>query len=316
MKQARFPFALLFLLAGTSCADDFAPYSRLDRLRVLAIQSEPAMPMPGTVASLSALTFAPNGEIPAMRWSWCPVQAKASESYACPLDEAGAVQVFAQALDATAAGVLPSFDLGTNASALFANPFSTDALFALCTYGIDSPLLSRSIDCDDGYPVTVVLDVATASDSLRAGFVLRLPVGSVPEINNNPAIAGLSLGEAPLGDPLTSVRLSADQAASLTIQVTAAVAEVRSIPPAEGGPGTRLERLTASWFASSGEIEHARTSFIDGTASLEEMSQNRFTAPAIEDWPADGVTDFAVVLRDDRGGSAWITRKVILERVP
>lgn len=307
---------LLVFLALVGCADDFAPYSRLDKLRVLAIRSQPAMPMPGTVAALSALTFAPAGEIPAVHWSWCPVQAAASESYVCPLDQAAAAQAFAPALDATTGGVLPSLDLGTDANALFTNPFSAQALSVLCTGGLDSPWLSSAFDCDDGYPVTIVLDVATTSDFLRAGFVLRLPVGSTPEINNNPSIAGLSLEDAPLSEPLTSLRLAPDQQTALSIQVTPAVAEVRSIPPAEGAPGTRLERLTASWFASTGEIEHPRTSFIDGTASLDEMSRNRFTAPAADAWPSDGLTDFAVVLRDDRGGSAWITRKVILEQAP
>ena len=304
------------LLALSGCSDDFAPYSYLDRLRILAIQAEPATPLPGQATTLSALTFAPAGEVPALRWAWCPVAAKAGDAYGCPLDQASAAQLFAAALDPSASAGLPSFDLGGGATATFTNPFSTAALAGLCAAGLQSPLFAREFDCDDGYPVTVVLDAGTASASLRAGFVLRLPTGDAPSLNRNPYPIGLQLAGVPLTDALTRVQVSAGSTIDLRVDVPPDAAEPRAIPPSEGPPGQRLERLTTSWFAGSGEIDKARTVFIDGVASLAEMSSNRYTVPEVEDWPAGGLVEFAAVLRDDRGGEGWLVRQVMLEVSP
>lgn len=304
----------LALLAVTGCSDDFAPYSSLDQLRILAMAAEPATPAAGETATISALTYAPLGEIPALHWTWCPVPAAASDNYACPLDQTAAEQLFAPHLDAGAG--LPGLDLGYAPTAALTNPFSTQALANLCAAGLASPAFARGFDCDGGYPITVVLDASTASARLRAGFVLRLPASLPAETNHNPFPAGLQLAGVPLTEPLTVVRLVPDEAVDLRAEIPAGVAELRSIPPSEGDPGQRPERLTTSWFASAGTIDKARTSFIDGVATLEEMSSNRFTAPKVQSWPSDGLVTLAVVLRDDRGGAGWLVRQVVLEQAP
>jgi hypothetical protein len=304
------------LLALSGCSDDFAPYSDLDRLRILAVKADPATPLAGQAATLSALTFAPVGETIALHWTWCPVAANASDAYACPIDQATASQLFGAFLDSSIGADLPSLDLGSGAYASLANPFSTAGLAALCASGLQSPAFARGFDCEGGYPVTVVLDAATSSDTLRAGFVLRLPAGDVAEINHNPSPTGLRLGGVSLLDAPTLVRLAPGATVDLGLDVPAATPELRAIPPSEGPAGQRLERLTTSWFSSSGKIDKARTSFIDGVATLAEMSSNRFTAPAAEEWPAAGLVEFAVVVRDDRGGEGWLVRQVLLEMAP
>ena len=189
---------------ASGCGDDFAPYSQLDRLRVLAIQAEPATPLPGETALLSALTFAPGGEPVAHHWSWCPAPAPAGKSYACPVDQATAAQVFAPYLD-PALG-LPSLDLGSAASASFANPFSAAGLAALCATGVASAAYAQGFDCEGGFPVTVVLDASTSAATLRAGFVLRLPVGTPPETNRNPLPTAITLAGQALAEPPLSIR--------------------------------------------------------------------------------------------------------------
>jgi hypothetical protein len=304
------------LLALVGCSNDFAPYSQLDRLRILAIAAEPAMPLPGRTATLSALTFVPAGESAAYHWTWCPANAPASGDYVCPLTQAQAEQAFAVALDPGGNGHLPALDLGTAATATFTNPFSPAALAGLCAAGLDSPVYAQSFDCEGGFPVTVVLDVATASASLRAGFVVRLPVGDAPELNQNPVPTGLQLAQVPLLDPPAPTTVSPGETIDLHVDIPAAAVETRSIPPSEGPPGQRLERLTASWFADSGKIDKARTAFIDGETTLAETASNRWTAPARTEWPPSGTLELAVVLRDDRGGVGWLVRQAILEQRP
>jgi hypothetical protein len=298
-----------------ACSDPFAPYSELDRLRVLAIASEPATPLPGQSAALSALTFAPGNQAIAYHWSWCPAAAPASQQYACPVDDVTAAQLFLPFVD-PAVGALPPLALGEVPSPRWTNPFSPSALAGLCAAGLAAPTYAQSFDCDGGFPVTIVLDVATPSASLRAGFVLHLPVGDAPELNANPLPDGLALAGVPLGEPPVTIALKPEQTVDLDAVIPPSAIELRSIPASEGPPGQRLERLTASWFADAGKLDKARTSFIDGEAPLAQTSHNRWTAPKAADWPPDGVAEFAVVLRDDRGGAGWLVRHVVLEQAP
>jgi hypothetical protein len=308
---------LLVISAGlVGCSNDFAPYSELDRLRVLAIQAEPAMPLPGEVAALSALTFAPAGQSVTYHWTWCPAAAPAGNNYACPLDQAEAKQAFAAALDPNVVAELPSLDLGSSETASFVNPFALSSLAGLCATGLASTIYAQSFDCEGGFPVTLVLDVTTAAATLRAGFVLPLPFGDTPELNHNPYPTGMELGRTPLVDPPVAIMVARGQTIDLHIDIPADAVEIRSIPPSEGPPGQRLERLTASWFANSGKIDKARTSFIDGETSLDQTASNRWTAPQGTDWPASGLIEFAVVLRDDRGGAGWLVRQAVLGQGP
>ena len=308
--------ALACALVLTACSSDFAPYSELDRLRILAVQSDPATPMPGETTVLSALAFAPTGESPSYHWSWCPVPAQASQSYACPLDQVAANQVFSAVVDPSGGRVVPSLDLGTSPTASLSNPFPVAALAALCAVGLESQGFAHALDCEGGYPIMVTVDVSTASSSLRAGFVIRLPSESPPTLNQNPHPAGLSLAGIELDDPPATIVVSPSQTIDLRAQIPADASELRPIPAAEGPPGQRLERLTASWFADRGRVDTDRTVFIDGVSPLDQTSRNRWTAPDTQSWPADNRVQFMLVLRDDRGGVGWLVRQVLLERGP
>ena len=303
-------------LVLAACSSDFAPYSELDRLRILAVQSDPATPMPGETAVLSALAFEPSGESPSYHWSWCPVTAQASQNYTCPLDQVSANQVFSAIVDPSAGGVVPSLERGTSSTASLTNPFAVAALSALCATGLESQDFAHAFDCEGGYPIMVTVDVSTASSSLRAGFVIRLPSESPPTINQNPNPAGMSLAGIELDDQPATIVVSPSQTIDWRAQIPADASELRPIPAAEGPPGQRLERLTASWFADRGRVDSDRTVFIDGVSPLDQTSRNRWTAPDAQSWPADNRVQFMLVLRDDRGGVGWLVRQVLLERGP
>jgi hypothetical protein len=313
-------FVWLGLLAAAAscaaCSNDFAPYSRLDRLRILAIASDPATPAPGQPATLTALTYAPGGMPIALRWSWCPVSAPASSAYACPIDEATATHVFGPLLDPSAAMGLPGFDLGAATDASFTNPFSPTALAGLCASGLATQTYASDFDCQGGYPVTIALDASAGTESLRAGFVLRLPTGALDEVNQNPSPTGIALADTALPNAPTSIVVAPGKSLPLRADIPTEAAEPRAIPSFEGAPGVRLERLTTSWFATAGTLDKDRTSFIDGDTTLTEMGQNRWTAPAADAWPPDGALQIAVVVRDDRGGMGWLVRTVTLVQGP
>jgi hypothetical protein len=162
----------------------------------------------------------------------------------------------------------------------------------------------------------MVLDVTAGTQSLRAGFTVYLPTNSNPEPNMNPKIAEFSLGGLPLmPEEITTLTVLPGASLVASVSLPEDVAESRPIPQSEAGSGSRLERLTLSWFASAGRMEKDRTVFIDGVSSPGESTRNTWTAPEMGVWPP-GPVFFYVVIRDDRGGVGWISHRVQLESQP
>jgi len=303
-KAKALPFLLALLSA---CSSDFAPYSKLDRLRVLGVRAEPPTPGQGEACTLSALTFAPAGDAIAYHWSFCPVLAHAKDEYNCPIDEATAQRIF---------GTSPPFDLGNAETASFTNPFAWDLLGAFCAAGIDGAGVAQAIDCRPGFPVTIVLDVATSSDALRAAFTVNLPSSSPPELNANPTVLGLFLGGQSLSETPDPLSLPAGKAVELSAQLAPDSVEMRPIPPTEPGTGLRREGLRLSWFADAGSLDETRTVYLDGETTLEQATTNHWTPPDAANWPAQGLVHLDVVVRDDRGGVGWLSRQVQLAVAP
>lgn len=295
------------LLLLTACSNDFPAYSKLDRLRVLAVSADPPNPSTGQACRIEALTFAPDDQPIRFQWSLCPVLVEAKSGYTCPLTEASSRDIF---------GVSSPLSLGATETTSFINPFAADALAALCASGIDADGFADNVSCDQGYPVSVLLDVATDADSLRAAFTVFLPALPDAERNANPALLGLVLAGQALPDAPLSLSLPEGEAVDLSAQLSSDAIEMRPIPPAEGAAGQRPERLTLSWFADAGSMDQDRTVFIDGETSIETATRNRWTPPKQNEVPPGGLIHFAIVVRDDRGGVGWLTRQLRLEVAP
>jgi hypothetical protein len=296
----RSSLLLLPLLLG--CSDGFERYSKLSSLRVLGMRSDPAMPRAGASASLQALVYASPGQDITYHWTLCPVAAKAKDAYACPLAPEAAATVFGPGL--------PAFDLGGASEAFLSHSLAPEALASLCARGIAAPGYADSVDCDLGFPMTVVLDVSSGGQSLRAAFSVYLPTSedSLAD-NHNPGLVDMTVNGVPLGAVLGPV-----PGAELAIATTVAGDAVESRPPFpfESGTNWRPERLTFSWFADAGSWNKDRTAFIDGETALADAAANRWTAPDV--LPA--ALTCAVVVRDDRGGVGWLVRKPSLGGQP
>jgi hypothetical protein len=295
---------LAILVSLLGCSNDFARYSNLSTPRVLAIQSEPAMPRANLPATFQALTFVPEGGSASYHWSYCPVTAKAADRYACPISLTAASAVFGPSL--------PDYDLGTAPETSFTHGFDPAALTSLCKSGIATPEYAGAVDCDLGFPITVVLDLTTGPDTLRAGFQVYLPVDDQTAPNTNPALEDMLADAAPLTtEPFPA---TPEKPLVLSVLPAADAVELRPIPAFEGTPGIRAERLTFSWFSNSGSWDKDRTSFLAGDTTLAAATTNTWTAPKADGF--DKPTSFYVVARDDRGGVSWIGREVRLEPRP
>ena len=312
------------LAASSGCRPDFAPYNRVQSLRVLGMKSEPAAPITGDTGTLSALVFTPTDD-PSLTyaWSWCPVPGAANDGYPCLVDEA--------TLDTIADGIPtprpPPYDLGTDPTAMLANAIDPTFLGLVCAGML--PGIPVKPDCTYGFPFQVKLTVKTDTDQVDAVETMRwrfaapatptTPAIPATPINANPIIDALEATIAgnpvPIADPPVAT-LPRTVATPLHADMSEANAEMYDGPvDANGNPTTLVERLFLTWFVETGDTNDSRTSFISGSTAFPDMLVNSWTPAAVKDYPA-GTARLFVVAHDSRGGVGWQQGTVNLEDAP
>jgi hypothetical protein len=300
-------WAALAGLLCVACSDDFVPYNRLTKLRVLAIASEPPGPATGETATLTPLVYTPEGDPPvSFTWSWCPAPGPATLGYPCLVTEAELGQGGVAA---------PAFDLGTGPTATFQNTVDPAILQRLCA-GIagsgDKP------DCSNGFPVQIRLRVATASDQLTAVVSLNLRFDPATPANRNPRLQGLAAvldaAPRPIGD---DPQLVLPRRVDTPIRADVPEEDAESYRPAAAAAGAApvRERVTLSWFVESGDPDDGRTGFIENVTTFESAVTNKWRPGSDKDYPPD-TARIIVVVRDDRGGVAWRGGAVRLGAAP
>jgi hypothetical protein len=319
----------LALTAGTAggCGSDFAPFNRVTGLRVLAIQSEPAAPLSGETATFNALVATPSAQ-PAppltYKWSWCPVAGAAGEGYRCPFEKEK-IDAF---LVANGQPALPSFDLGTDATATFAYDIPPEALAAVCSGKLVLPgqPVSFPLDCSAGFPIQIMLTVSSDTDALTAVQTVKLRFDPATPANTNPRIDGLSaiLGPANMLMPMPIVASAADGplvtlprqvATRVQVDMDQSVAEVYVGKDDDGNPATLTERLFLTWFIETGDTNDMRTSFYSGSTNFADLLKNDWTPGPIKNYPS-GTARMFVVAHDNRGGVSWRAGTVNLGPAP
>ena len=296
-----------------ACRPDFAPFNRLEALRVLAVQAEPATPLADETATLSALVYTPTPD-PTLsyHWSWCPVGGSSSDGYKCPFKE----EDLNGYLSIAQLPPLPPYDLGTGETAAFTNSIDVKVFMAICG-GLFTPGLH--IDCSGGFPLQITLTVSTATDSVTAVQNMKLRFDPAMSANTNPTIDGLSALMANVRVPLTElaeVTLPRDVATPIFAIASEAVAETYLGLDDNGAPATLTERLFMTWFVESGDADNPRTSFIDnGTTTFAALLENTWIPAKTKDYPLPTARLY-VVLHDNRGGVSWRSGTVNLEPTP
>jgi hypothetical protein len=310
------------LAAG--CGQDFAPFNELDKLRVLAVRAEPPELAPGDIAAIDALVFEPDGDEVAYAWTWCPFSLGAAAGYECAVTE----QDLAAAIEEAAPGAgafVPSFDLGHESTAAFANLLPDGALDGLCdaVAAGSAPAFVDLPECGDRLVVTLRLDVSAGGETVTAVKELPLLFEASAERNENPAIGAVLAAPAASGaDPLLlgiplerspSTALRAQTAYDLGVGVDDAASQ-RFTPEATDDvpdPAPRRETLFMTWFVTGGETDSTRTGFIDGDVDMHDLAHNGWTTPTLDD--SGGEARIILVLQDERGGVDWTGRTVALE---
>ncbi len=282
-----------------ACSEDFAPYNRLTEPRLLAIASDPPAPATGETTTFSAVLYLPDGvAVDSYEWSWCPFAGGASDGYPCLVTEQELEDYGGGAID------VPSFDLGSEATATFENTIPAPLLDVICAGTEEQPAV---VDCFNGFPAQVKLVMRAGDTEITAIRRLRLRFDESQEANALPVIEGLDAvlasGQYDLDDA-ASVILPRGLGTVIHAHVPADSAEEFTDRDDNGEPITALERLTLSWFVESGDTDHERTSFIDGIVTWDDAVENKWEPALPEDYAGD-TARIVVVIRDNRDGVAY-----------
>jgi hypothetical protein len=179
----------------------------------------------------------------------------------------------------------------------------------------DFALLQAALEEDEfrglgGIPVVIEL-VLRASDgeevhaAKRIFYSQRIPERRVP--NTNPFIGELRARGSPFAaDPPLVV--GPGETLELEPVETPGVRETYVTPTIDGGERTFTENLRYSWLATRGEFSDEMTGGAIDFFGNKPVLKTKWTAP-----DERGEVSFWLVQRDERGGTSWITRRILVQ---
>lgn len=274
---------VLFGLGGCQSFSD-PPVSFVTGLRVLGIRADPPQVAPGASTTVAALVVDTSGGTPAASWSDCllPPLPGQTVNTGCVGGSAGAD--LQPDLQPVGGGLTIPFVMPQVTAASLGAPDATGGVYLPLVAAIDeSPQ-------------------AASSRSLTAVYRLRL--ADAAPANTNPTIADvLSVGTGGVMSPLdatapTPVRTGE----ALSLAVTFAPDSAQTYTAADGT--TTTERLTTSWFCTAGDLTFEKTSATQPVTVLH-LDQR---LP-----PAGAQIDLYAVARDERGGTDFAHRTLLLQ---
>lgn len=348
--QPRLLFAGVLLLAASGCRPEIEGRpSLVEGERILAVRSTPAEAKPNTSVSYEALFVSPDGTLSgeSLAWALCnerkPLTQSGTISNSCLVDEADVLQALGEGGAVTA--MLPRTVCETFGPTPRTpkpgepkfRPVDPDT-----TGGYYQPVrvlarAERALFADGMTRLACGLGGATQPQTAEFNRRYRP--------NENPRLDSLRLvrddgseallddaagGEPPRVSREERVRLRADWSACPTTPSCGdgVCSSGETDCPgdctgdAHGCTGSELyvnfdtseralqerrESIRVSWFANAGRFEFERTGQ-PASEDPETSSENRWTAPA-----DSGEVLFWVVMRDDRGGVAWTSYRVLVD---
>jgi len=136
-------------------------------------------------------------------------------------------------------------------------------------------------------------------NEIEVGFK-RLVVSEAKTPNNNPRISGFTVDGLAVPDVVPTIELSPDQQYDFGVELDEVLGlEEYLFVNSRGEVEERVEEPYVAWFATSGEVTEPVT--------LYPFLEMTWTAP-----PEPGPGRLYAVVRDRRGGMAWLTRDYLV----
>lgn len=281
---------LLVWLAG--CADfelDLTEEWKLDRLRLLAIQADPAEPRPGETVRLTSLAHVPPGAEASSVWFACLRGARRG----CVQDEE---LLGTDPRELTDEGLARWLEALEEEGLIGYEPGAPPEWF------VPWNALANTPDERLTEGISAILQVALATEDELELVVRRIPVSFATTPNLNPAVGKITADGEALVEPLLVVK------PGHKVVWTAAVEggpETYEYITAEGWLELRTEKLEWRWYTDIGRLDGGGPLDLPGEEPQKDIGTARWTAPRK---PGEGFVH-AVVL-DGRGGMGWASVRV------
>jgi hypothetical protein len=280
------------------CPGDLEKQSEILKLRVLAVQAEPAelivdpaQPPPRT--TLTALAVEPSGAPIAMEYALCAVQGAVPPpdvdcpgTQGIPLPPAGPTSAVLDLGDPRAIAL--ALQLAQDGGVADGGAPPPEGIPVLVGFRASAPAHTLP---DGGPPGADGGDV-----QLFRGLTTVTARGPGAPANRNPAIAKLLMGTA-------DIEIAADGSTTAAASTTQRLTPLPAADAKERADGG-LEALGYSFFATAGSISSLRSTDTTATGQPADTSV---------DWATPASAQQArlwVVVRDGRGGVGWIARSV------
>jgi len=276
-------FVLGLSLGAFACSDDFDPPSRVSELRLLAVQADQPFALPGQEVRLTALAFDP--EQRPLTWAWGPcLEPSSTVALDC-----------LRSLSFDALTIAP--DRPTH---VFTAP-ETEASYV----GVAVVACPGRIARGDTFGVPLACLDAQGDPLPLSEFELglkRIPLRATA-LNENPVIEEVLWDGAPW--PADEIKLDACERTNEgacaswvehTVEVRAPGAAETSVDRDEQ-PVT--EQAVVQLYATGGEFEDDVRVADDATTTWQARRED-----------AGGLVTFWFVVRDDRGGVSWVSRRL------
>ena len=332
------PLVALAWLPGGGCGGDLPIGSRVDKIRLLALRAEPPEIAPGATTLVSALVARPPAAQGAVSLLWLACKSSRTDgtAFGCLLAPGQRPEALPRCLDDPAAPLChlgEALEVPYRAPAIDLGPSGVDE--RIVTLVAAEETAGGALACalgaagNGGAPPDPDRCVI-AFKRLTLSAAGRTPRPDCPGgvLNHNPLLDGVTLGGQPFPGPLAPRLLAPgaqrDQAALPLIATRADGAdELRCCAATDSEAACpakrhgRREVLLVSWFASAGSLKEANTSLqradCDDPCQRQPLELTTATTwlPPTADEAAKQAPDRRIriwaVVRDDRGGAAWLT---------
>jgi hypothetical protein len=262
----------------------------IDRVRVLAVQAEPPEAVPGATIAFSALVTQPVDDPYNVIWFTCPPTDDGGIGFGCELPDTSSI-------DASDPEALA--DLGLIGFEPFLSPTYTIPIDALDGVAEED----RAEGLYQLVQVTAFppeyLDPEQAPDAIDFDEVeaayKRLIISEARTPNRNPLLSRFSVDGFDVPDGAT-ITVEEGQTYQLSTTIAESLVEEYVYVTSEGVEEWRTEEPYANWYTTGGDLNENLTlhPYLDVTWVAPESGTSG---------------KFWVVVRDRRGGMAWIDRR-------
>ncbi len=298
VTRASFFWALVL----AACNTGFQNQSIVVDLRVLAVRSDPAEVVvdvdPADLANVqlpdvtfTALVADPQGPVTlAYTWTACPV----TDTLRC--DDPSAPNLrFADATSDDLDGKPPTGKLTVTVDLLRA-ALAADTFLGLGGVPVQVELVIRPAGAPDDEAVFA---------SKKIVYAPRIPPGRLP--NQNPTIAELTADSVPF-DAGSTLSVAVGQKVTFEPVEPDGARETYAVPTLDGGERVFTESLRYSWLATGGSFSDEHTGGPVDLFGNHPLLRTKWTAAGL----TGTVVDLWVVQRDERGGTYWTKRSIMV----